>query len=1260
MMILNLVKKIIPTLLIALTFTTVSAQKNKEVWTALHNNNRAEALQLVNKLNTATDIENLILKQMVRMENGKLLPNPDFVKEIPTYKDYEYYLFANWTLNYFYGNYLGEGFNSYSRDLPQLINAADVSNSTVKNGLLYLQSIAYRYKRDWDNYVTYGGKINAVTNWEYCGVFENLNASGIDMPYEPETETSDKVAFDAQSNGMAHWYKPAETNQPYQFFSNHDEFSGGVHYAQTFVTSATDQRVILRLGKLGAIRVWINDVLVAEDDDSYISELDALSYEVNLQKGVNRILVKAATNSGYPYFILRLEDLSEKPLKGYETSFKTRKYKKGTKASVNPKALPHRIESYFENKLNDTKSDTELTRFCLFLTYTRTGKLEKAETLLTQWEDEHPESSLIKSCLIKCYQDLNDNTELEKLQSNIERQDPDYYVSQLLQMKRTNELMKEDIATYEKKLAKIANATDYPYVKNLIDLLVVLRQRDMDKIRTQLDIACADGSLPSNQRAEYAEFYTKIFNDDNASITTLEKYNANEFNTKITNYLVYYYKKQNRTEDALQLHLNNLKQFDFDNDFHYKVIKLMHETGQYERSLPYIEKALKNYPDSFVFLQFKGDAYVQLNKKAEAVKIYKEVLKKHASDKGLRAKINDLESSTNPLNEFHTDNLYSYIQEKRNTIKDNNYGLNCLLNQTDILNYENGGGEYKTTLIYEITSQNGIDIFKEHDLGLSGNYLVKKSEAVKVNGDVAPADRNGAKLVFDDLQIGDVIYIDYESSYTKHGRFYKDYIHQCDFQGYHPIVKKIYRILNQDKKVNFKVTNGNGNPKYNTFKKGKFYVHEWSVTDMPGIPLTEDYMPKFEDVVPRLHISSIESWNEIATWYSDLVRKQLKVDETITQTIKSLFPDGYSNLSDTEKAERIYYYITDNFNYSYVSFRQGGYIPKKPSKTIKVKLGDCKDFSALFLILAQQVGLDANMVLILTSDYAKNELVLPDTGFNHCIVKVQLEGKEQFLELTDKYLPFKSLPISLVGASALVIPYDNTSNLSSELLHLDNVHRNEAMFSSEAEIHIGKEGSEVKLLSTETASVAAYTIELINTKEKELLKETFQEDIADRASVTITVNEVENTAIDRPNGKVSYATNLKADIKINKIGDLYTFEIPHFINPYNDGIVQEEERTFPINYTAYETGDSYSEKIIIKLEKGTELVDIPENVSGVFEKHKFSITFTKTKPDELEIVMQAKVDLTDIPSAAYPDYKKYINTFLDAREVLVSFKTINN
>lgn len=1232
---------------------TSFAQKHSKIWDALLSNDRQSALTLINKTDLDSDIESLILKKIIEMENGVMMADPDFVSKISKYPNYQNYLFANWSLSHFFGDYNGQGFDSTSYEIPHLIDAANIPNTTVSNGLYYLQATAKRLQRKWSEYSNLIGKINTLSEWEYCGVFENLNSSGIQMPYKPEGEVSKDVVFDAQSKGNVKWYRPKKDEDVYNFFSNHSEYGSGVHYAQSFIYAPTEKRVHLKLGKNGLVRLWLNDVLIVENDNKYETELDAYTYAVNLNKGVNRILIKLATAGDTPYFILRMEETNGVPYTDYTFSFDDRMYNKSTIEAVSPTLIPHSVTSFFKEGLEDPEGDVYLNKFCLFLTYYRNGQLEEAIQLLNKWLSDYPNSSFLKSSLAYCYEMTGDASSQNMLQENIKRFDPDYYLSSILKLDDFDALMKLDMEEFRSELNSVRNAIDHPLVHKTVDFFILLRENNRELMRQKLDELLEEETTPSSIKSSFSEFYSSFFNDDTTTIKVLEGLNKKEYNWDYIRYLAYYYTKQNRIDDAIDLYDKSLEKFESDNNIHYKIVTLLHDTGQYERSLPYIEKALQNYPNSFVFTKFKGDAYVQLQKRSEAADLYELALLSSPSNHKLRTLISDLRKEKNPLNQFHEKDGYNYISENRGILKTNNYGLNILLNQSDIFAFKNGGGEYKSTFIYEITSQNGIDIFKEYNLGLNGDYVIHKSEIVKSDDTVIPADRNGSSLVFDGLEVGDVIYIDYESRYSGNGRFYKDYILNRNFTSYHPTIKSIYRLVTFDKKVNYQLTNGEVN--YKSYKQGALFVHEWSLSNIPGLPVQEDYMPAFTDVATRLHISSINSWDEIANWYSDIVRKELRYDQVVHKTFNSIFPEGYKNLSETDRAKRIYYYIT-TLNYSHVSFRQSGYVPQKPSQTINTKLGDCKDFSSLFLVLAEQAELTVKMVLVLTSDYGRNRLTLPSTNFNHCIVKVSIDGNDQFLELTNKYIPFGAIPGSLRNATVLEIPLNSSDNVESNLYHLDNIISQQASFNSDYVLDVKGEESQVVLTTTVQGSVSSYYIDKFESEKGTLLQETMLEDVSNRSSKVIKFLEINNFEHDKHKGKLDFETNLILDLNENLVGNLMTFKVPFFLNPYNNGIIQKGDRSYPIDYNKYETTDLYAENILIRLDDGKQFVNLPQDELYQFKKHKFSISYTLRSQNELNVKIVAKTDFSTITPEEYPDYKSFVEKVLNTRNALIKYK----
>src|SRR5690606_8481556 len=92
-----------------------------------------------------------------------------------------------------------------------------------------------------------------------------------------------------------------------------------------------------------------------------------------------------------------------------------------------------------------------------------------------------------------------------------------------------------------------------------------------------------------------------------------------------------------------------------------------------------------------------------------------------------------------------------------------------------------------------------------------------------------------------------------------------------------------------------------------------------------------------------------------------------------------------------------------------------------------------KGLSALCVTLANHTGLNSEFVLVLTNDYGRKINLLPNIGFNHCIVKVDFNGREDFMEVTDNYAPFNTMTTSLYQANALVVSFDRQKNTNSTL-----------------------------------------------------------------------------------------------------------------------------------------------------------------------------------------------------------------------------------
>ena len=61
--------------------------------------------------------------------------------------------------------------------------------------------------------------------------------------------------------------------------------------------------------------------------------------------------------------------------------------------------------------------------------------------------------------------------------------------------------------------------------------------------------------------------------------------------------------------------------------------------------------------------------------------------------------------------------------------------------------------------------------------------------------------------------------------------------------------------------------------------KGK-RIYRWEAEDIPRVKYEED-MPLIEDIVPRLLITSEDSWDNIGSWFNELIKGKTKPDDQI-------------------------------------------------------------------------------------------------------------------------------------------------------------------------------------------------------------------------------------------------------------------------------------------------------------------------------------------------------------------------------------------
>jgi hypothetical protein len=156
---------------------------------------------------------------------------------------------------------------------------------------------------------------------------------------------------------------------------------------------------------------------------------------------------------------------------------------------------------------------------------------------------------------------------------------------------------------------------------------------------------------------------------------------------------------------------------------------------------------------------------------------------------------------------------------------------------------------------------------------------------------------------------------------------------------------------------------------------------------------------------------------DLYNWYRYLYKKCVNKPDELKAKVTELIT-GKKN--DIEKVKSIFYWVQDNIRY--IAFEDGlaGFVPATAQDVYKAKYGDCKGMANLMTEMLKLAGLDAYLTWIgtrhLPYDYSLPSLCVD----NHCISTVIIDGKEYYLDGTEKYIPFGDYAWRIQGKEVLI------------------------------------------------------------------------------------------------------------------------------------------------------------------------------------------------------------------------------------------------
>jgi hypothetical protein len=1239
-----------------LSFNSLFAQTKEETkaWELLLSNKRNEARDFFDKKlkdKKTSNFESLFLDALIDEEMGKVTFDETFVKQFANLKLDEAYLYPILKKKFVVGD-SESGYDDNSYKIVDFLAQDEIYG--LSPAILESKIIFDKIRNNPNSANESLAKLKRIDKWQFAGVFENLNGSGLYNEYEPENYAKNDKLFNANSLGNVGWYnRKFDSDNGSEGFFNELEYGRGIVYAQSFIENPTNRRILLEININTEFKLFLNDSEILSSTNDGYTNLGSHLVEVNLPKGVNRLLLKVdVKDSGNSFLIIPFDNNHQKisDLKYYNT-FK--EYQKTPIEKLEPKELPLRFERILKEKLTQNP-DHFFYNYLLALGYISNSQNEQAKEVIDNLLKKYPKSSVVQTALLTYYNNLGDAEKVAEIFKNIELNDAEYYLVPLVKFMDSDGLENMSISELERYKAVLYKTKAKEFAE-FFDLIISMRKLDVEKAK--LHIANLKKNFGSNEKLfsvfTNLEDFDKV--DKSSTIKKLEEAFAQKNSVEVMTSLYSLYQSSNKVEGQRNILKKYMELFPSINSFRTQYIDLLEDKEQNPEYNLELENGLQNFPYSYSLLAKKAEYLAKTNKKFEAIEFAKLSLSHNTENETMHKLLRDLDKTEDEIKNVAIKDLYKLASERRNKSRNGKKGVATLLDEYIVNVFPEGGFKKRSSYIYEIISEKGIDEMKEYYINYSDNVF--KSEIVKPNGSIVPGEKYGDQIIFTNLAVGDVILIQKESIERNGGRFYKDFNLNSYFDSEYPVVESIFTVITPEE-TNYLVKTNNKEVPSTKKKVGNKIYQTWKLNDLPEINFDESFGPGYYDLNISVTASTIKTWKEIANWYSDLIKKSLVSDRVVEKAFKEIFPNGISGLSESERAEKIYNYIEKNVSYSSIDLRQSGYIPQKPSKTLTTKLGDCKDLSALFLILGNKAGLKSNLVLVQTNDNAVQRLILPNMGFNHCIIKVNLDGKETFLEMTDKNLPFNSIVRGNYKAKGLVIDLEKSSEISTDLIEIPSQNNIQSILKTITEVNVSDDNQSFLTKQFVMGESKSYYNDLFqDSHNNDSRKKSIEEEYGSILDKVINVKSVKLIdGRDITSNPLSFEVDFNVNDKQQSVGSLKIMKIPFMTKAFTKAIVAVENRTSDILYSTYENQNSYLEELYINIPENMKFIEIPENKNLEYKKFKYSIDYKLEKNNRLKITKKANTPWDTIKKEQYPEFKKFVEEAMNAENQILGYK----
>ena len=431
----------------------------------------------------------------------------------------------------------------------------------------------------------------------------------------------------------------------------------------------------------------------------------------------------------------------------------------------------------------------------------------------------------------------------------------------------------------------------------------------------------------------------------------------------------------------------------------------------------------------------------------------------------------------------------------------------------------------------------------------------------------------------DPLYLVDVYDVDYSEIIIVKPEWLDLNLVQWNFEGFDLSIdeeakddKIVYRYSQEDIVSNFSESN--------TPRNSKIFPHV--------IPIVRSYTKKGKTNNMMRDVSDLYGW------YSSLV-KEIGNENT---ELKELVPKVISGKrTDKEKVSALFYWVQDNIRY--VAFEYGimGFRPEACQNVLYDKFGDCKGMANLLKEMLIIAGFDARLSWIGTNDLPYDYSIPSLIVDNHMICTVVLDGKDVFLDPTEKHSDLYNYGSRIVGRPILIEEGDNYRVEKVPKGIKPDIEFREQSFTIEEDKLIG-DGS-LTFSGDRKTRILSYVSSVYKEEKSDFIKQYIRNG---NKNIIISLTQELNSETREKDFMVDYSITMNNRV-VNLAGELYVN--PEIDYPFK-GMSIKDERVSPFEIAGIGVDIN---KTIIHIPEGWKISYLPEKVSINSDNLKVEMSF---------------------------------------------------